>query len=59
MSLEELRVDLACALRGAARMGMHEGVDNHFSVAVPGEDGVARGDRFLRALYKQEPGYRQ
>lgn len=47
MSLEDLRVDLACALRWAARMGMNEGVDNHFSVAVPDADGVVRGDRFL------------
>ncbi|MGE0715997.1 MAG: aldolase [Alphaproteobacteria bacterium] len=42
-----LRVDLAAALRWAARMGMHEGVDNHFSVAVPDADGRVRGDRFL------------
>lgn len=47
MNLQELRVDLACALRWAARLGLHEGVDNHFSVAVPGPDGVTRGNRFL------------
>lgn len=46
-SLQELRVDLACALRWAARMGLNEGVDNHFSLAVPSEDGQIRGDRFL------------
>jgi ribulose-5-phosphate 4-epimerase/fuculose-1-phosphate aldolase len=45
--LQELRVDLACSLRWAARMGMNEGVDNHFSLAVPDEDGVVRGNRFL------------
>ncbi|MCB1743398.1 MAG: aldolase [Gammaproteobacteria bacterium] len=45
--LQSLRVDLACALRWAARLGLHEGVDNHFSVAVPDADGVARGNRFL------------
>ena len=45
--VEELRVDLAAGLRWAARHGFHEGVDNHFSVSVPDEDGVARGDRFL------------
>ena len=45
--LLELRDDLACALRWAARMGLHEGVDNHFSVAVPDADGVVKGDRFL------------
>ncbi len=47
MNTEQLRVDLACALRWAARLGLHEGVDNHFSVAVPGPDGAVRGDRFL------------
>ncbi|UCE31190.1 MAG: aldolase [Burkholderiales bacterium] len=36
------RVDLACALRQAARMGLAEGVCNHFSFALPGLD-----DRFL------------
>ena len=46
-TLEDLRVDLACALRWAARLNLHEGVDNHFSVAVPDEDGVMRGNRFL------------
>jgi len=47
MSLQQLRADLACSLRWAVRLGLHEGVDNHFSVAVPGDDGVVRGDRFL------------
>src|ERR1043166_3545558 len=37
-----LRSDLACALRWAARYGLHEGVCNHFSAAVPGSR-----DRFL------------
>jgi len=46
-SLEQSRVDLAAALRWAARLGLSEGVDNHFSMAVPGPDGVIRGDRFL------------
>lgn len=41
-SVDRLRVDLACALRWAARYGLHEGVCNHFSVALPG-----RNDRFL------------
>jgi ribulose-5-phosphate 4-epimerase/fuculose-1-phosphate aldolase len=45
--LQALRIDLAAALRWAARYELHEGVDNHFSVAVPGDDGVVRGDRFL------------
>lgn len=42
MSLEEAKIDLAAALRLAAYFGFNEGVCNHFSVAVPGED-----DRFL------------
>jgi len=36
------KVDLAAALRAAALHGYNEGVDNHFSLAVPGRD-----DRFL------------
>ena len=38
----EERADLACAFRWAARLGMHEAVANHFSLAVS-ED----GSRFL------------
>jgi ribulose-5-phosphate 4-epimerase/fuculose-1-phosphate aldolase len=33
----QARLDLACALRWAARYGLHEGVCNHFSVRLPGE----------------------
>ncbi len=36
------RADLAAALRWAARLDLHEGIDNHFSLAV-----TAAGDRFL------------
>lgn len=32
------RVDLAACLRMAARLGMHEGICNHFSLVVPGRD---------------------
>ena len=39
---ESERVDLACAFRWAARLGMHEAVANHFSLAVNEE-----GTRFL------------
>lgn len=46
-TVAQLRVDLACALRWAARMGLNEGVDNHFSAAVPEPDGSIKGDRFL------------
>jgi ribulose-5-phosphate 4-epimerase/fuculose-1-phosphate aldolase len=45
--LKQHRIDLACALRWAARLNFHEGVDNHFSLAVPDVDGVMRGNRFL------------
>lgn len=41
-----LRHDLATALRWAARLGLHEGVCNHFSVVVPKADG-ANTRRFL------------
>ena len=37
-----LRIDLAAALRWAARLGLHEGICNHFSVAAS-----PSGDRFL------------
>jgi ribulose-5-phosphate 4-epimerase/fuculose-1-phosphate aldolase len=47
MDVQQLRVDLAVALRWAARLGLSEGVDNHFSAAVPDADGIVRGDRFL------------
>lgn len=36
------RIDLSVALRWAARLGLSEGVCNHFSLAAPG-----RADRFL------------
>jgi ribulose-5-phosphate 4-epimerase/fuculose-1-phosphate aldolase len=39
---ENERIDLACAFRWTARLGMHEGVANHFSLAVNDE-----GTRFL------------
>ncbi len=45
--LTQHRIDLACALRWAARFDLHEGVDNHFSLAIPDDDGVIRGNRFL------------
>jgi ribulose-5-phosphate 4-epimerase/fuculose-1-phosphate aldolase len=40
--IQQTKVDLAAALRAAALYGYNEGVDNHFSLAVPGRD-----DRFL------------
>jgi ribulose-5-phosphate 4-epimerase/fuculose-1-phosphate aldolase len=41
-AVTEARIDLAAALRMAARLGLSEGVCNHFSLAVPGTS-----DRFL------------
>lgn len=40
IGVEKLRADLALALRAAAHYGLGEGVCNHFSVALPGEDGL-------------------
>ena len=45
--VSQARVDLSAALRWAARLGLSEGVDNHFSMTVPGPDGEIQGDRFL------------
>jgi len=45
--IKQMRIDLAASLRWAARLGLNEGVDNHFSMAVAGADGVVRGDKFL------------
>ena len=45
--VSQARVDLSAALRWAVRLGLSEGVDNHFSMAVPGPDGEIQGDRFL------------
>ena len=39
LSHYELRTDLAAALRWAARQNFNEGVDNHFSLAVPDDNG--------------------
>ena len=39
---ENERIDLACAFRWTARLGMHEGVANHFSLALNDE-----GTRFV------------
>ncbi|MDX6752093.1 aldolase [Geminicoccaceae bacterium 1502E] len=46
-TMAQQRLDLACALRWAARLDMQEGVCNHFSLAVADEEGRVRGDRFL------------
>lgn len=40
--IRQARIDLAAALRWAERLDLHEGIDNHFSVAVDDD-----GGRFL------------
>ena len=45
-ALSQAREDLAAAFQLAAHFGLHEGICNHFSYAVPGED-----DRFLLNPY--------
>ena len=37
-ALNEARKELAAAFRLAVRFGLHEGIDNHFSLLVPGSD---------------------
>ena len=39
-AIAQARIDLAAALRQASRMGLGEGVCNHFSLAVPGREGL-------------------
>ena len=36
---QQARIDLACALRSASRLGLGEGICNHFSAEVPGHAG--------------------
>ena len=35
----QARIDLTCALRSASRMGLGEGICNHFSLELPGKPG--------------------
>ena len=44
--MRQARVDLAAALRWAVKFDLHEGIDNHFTLAVP-----RREDRFLVHTY--------
>jgi ribulose-5-phosphate 4-epimerase/fuculose-1-phosphate aldolase len=37
-AVAQARIDLAAALRMAARLGLHEGICNHFSAMLPGRD---------------------
>ena len=38
MKINELRKDLAAAFRWTAKLNMHEGIANHFSVCLPTSD---------------------
>lgn len=38
IEIQQTRLDLAAALRMCARQGLHEGIDNHFSVLLPGRE---------------------
>ena len=42
----QARIDLAAAYRVTARLNLHEGIDNHFTLMVPGSQ-----DRFLTHIY--------
>lgn len=39
-AVRQARVDLAAAYRLAVRYGFHEGIDNHFSLLLPGQDAL-------------------
>src|SRR3546814_1639570 len=45
-SVRQARIDLAACFRMAARLGLHEGICNHFSAMLPGYD-----DLFLVNAY--------
>lgn len=47
LSFRDLRLDLACALRWADKLGLNEGVSNHFSVAVPDQGDPIGTHKFL------------
>lgn len=43
----QAKVDLAAALRLAVHFGLHEGIDNHFSYVMPGDNGGPVGNFLL------------
>lgn len=49
-AVREARVDLAACFRMAARLGMHEGICNHFSAVVPGHDDLFLVNPYGRAF---------
>ena len=46
-TLKQARLDLAAALRWADRLGFSEGVENHFSMAIPDPNNSVSGKLFL------------
>ena len=49
-AVRQARIDLAASLRMAARLGMHEGICNHFSAVVPGYDDLFLVNPYGRAF---------
>jgi ribulose-5-phosphate 4-epimerase/fuculose-1-phosphate aldolase len=45
-TVAEAKVDLAAALRAADAYGLNEGIDNHFSLGVPGRDDLFLINRY-------------
>ena len=42
MKISELQKDLAAVFRWTAKLDMHEGIANHFSVCLPGSNDFNR-----------------
>ena len=55
MKISELQKDLAAAFRWAAKLNMHEGIANHFSVCLPdsNEDFYVNGSGMHFSTIKQ------
>ena len=49
-AIRTLREDLAACFRMAARLGMHEGICNHFSAMIPGHDDLFLVNPYGRAF---------
>jgi ribulose-5-phosphate 4-epimerase/fuculose-1-phosphate aldolase len=46
LNVAEAKISLAAAMRAADLHGLNEGIDNHFSATVPGEDGLFLINRY-------------
>ncbi|MBS1118947.1 MAG: hypothetical protein H6Q90_1175 [Deltaproteobacteria bacterium] len=44
--VDRVKSDLAAAIRAAALYGFHEGIDNHFSISIPGRSDLFLVNRF-------------